>query len=282
MNEEIKALEANNTWSLVTLPPDKHCIGCRWMYKVKYNSNGSVDRYKARLVAKGYTQQSGIDFPDTFSPVAKLTSVRVLLAVAASKQWHLLQLDVNNAFLNGDLFEEVYMDLPLGYKTGSNGLVCKLNKSLYGLRQASRQWFCKFSSTLIKHGVTQSKNDYSLFTLGSGSSLVVLLVYVDDIILAGPRAEHVNAAQNLLQRLFKLKILGDLKYFLGLEIGRSSKGISMSQRKYALSLLEDIGFLACKLASLPRIPTSNSQTLMEIYSVIPHIIEGSLVIHVLN
>lgn len=175
MNEEIKTLETNQTWSLVPLPPDKHCIGCRWIYKVKDKPDGTVDRYKARLIAKAYTQQAGIDFSDTFSPVAKLTSVRFLLTIAAAKNWHLLQLDVNNAFLNGDLFEDVYMDLPLGYKTENGNTVCKLNKPLYGLRQASRQWFCKFSSSLLNHGFVQSKNDYSLFTLGSGNSLVVLL-----------------------------------------------------------------------------------------------------------
>ena len=149
MHEEIQALEANSTWTLVPLPPDKHCIGCRWVYKVKYKVDGSVDRYKAQLVAKGYTQQARIDFSDTFSPVAKLTTMRVLLCVAAARNWCLLQLDVNNAFLNGDLFEEVYMELPKGYKSSNPSLVCKLNKSLYGLKQASRQWFCKFSPLLF-------------------------------------------------------------------------------------------------------------------------------------
>jgi len=216
MAQEIKALEDSNTWSLVPLPDGKHCIDCRWMFKLKCKADGSVDRYKARLVAKGYAQQAGIDFSNTFSPVAKLTSVRVLLAVAAAKNWCLQQLDINNPFLNGELFEEVYIDLPQGYKTSTKGLVCKLNKSLYGLLQASRQWFCKFSSTLLQHGFTQSKNDYSLFTHGSGSSLVILLVYVDDIILAGPSSACVTRIQVPLQSLFKLKVLGSLKYFFRL------------------------------------------------------------------
>ena len=216
-------------------------------------------RYKACLVAQGFTQQAGIDYIDTFSPVAKLTSVRVLLSVAAARKWHLFQLDVNNAFLNGDLFEEVYMNIPLGYSSTNvspkgEQLVCKLNRSIYGLKQASRQWFTKFSSALLSHGFKQSKSDYSLFTKGGGSSLVILLVYVDDIVLAGPDSKHLNGVKQLLQSLFKLKDLGSLKYFLGLEIATSSTGISLSQRKYTLSLLDETGLLGCKLVALRMDP----------------------------
>lgn len=141
MAEEIAALEANNTWSVQTLPKDKKVVGCRGIYKVKYIADGSLDRYKARLVAQGFTQQAGVDFLDTFSLVAKLTTMRILLSTAAQKQCHFIQLDINNAFLNGDLDEEVYMKLPKGYSIQGENLVCKLNKSLYGLRQASRQWY---------------------------------------------------------------------------------------------------------------------------------------------
>ena len=221
-----------------------------------------VDRYKAQLVAKAYTQQAGIDFSDTFSPVAKLTLVRVFLAVTTTRNWCLQQLDVNNVVLNGDLFEEVYMDLPQGYKTIAPGLVCKLIKFLYGLRQASKQWFCKFSSTILQQGFIQSKNDYSLFTYGSRSSLVVLIVYVDDNILVGPSSLYVAEVQTKLQSMFKLKVLGSLKYFLGLEISKSSKGISLSQRKYTLSLLDDIGYLGSKPTHL-HMDTNLKLTLTE-------------------
>ena len=260
MKAELDALESTNTWSVVTLPPGKHPIGCRWIYKIKYRSDGSVERYKARLVAKGYTQQEGVDFIETFSPVAKLITVKVLLALTASQNWSLVQLDVNNASLNGDLFEEVYMDLPLGYHSKGEQpltkgkLVCKLHKSLYGLKQAFRQWYAKFSTSLLAFGFSQSKSDYSLFTKGSGSSFVALLVYVDDVTIPSPTPFVIDSLKVFLHGQFKLKDLGSLKYFLGLEIARSTHGLLLSQRHYTLQLLEDTCLLACKPSSLPMDP----------------------------
>ncbi|KAL5569566.1 hypothetical protein UlMin_026141 [Ulmus minor] len=256
-------MAANQTWSLTILPKDKHSIGCKWIYKIKYKSNGSVDCYKARLVAKGYTQQEGLDFIETFSPVAKLVTVKVLLALTASQKWHLVQLDVNNAFLNGDLFEEVYMDVPLVYNSkgetisAKNKLVCRLHKSIYGLKQASRQWYSKFSQALLRFGFIQSKSDYSLFTKGKGSSFVALLVYVDDIIITSPNTHIIASLKTFLHDHFKLKDLGFLKYFLGLEIAKSSQGLILSQRHYTLQLLEDTGYLACKPATLPMDPKAS-------------------------
>ena len=151
MAAEIQALELNNTWSLVPLPPNKRAVSCKWVFKIKYKSNGSVERYKARLVAKGYTQQEGLDYTETFSPAAKMVTVKLFLSLATVQGWTLHQLDVNNAFLHGDLHEEVYLCLPPSLPSKGE-LVCKLNKSLYGLKQALRQWYSKFSTTLLQHG----------------------------------------------------------------------------------------------------------------------------------
>jgi hypothetical protein len=251
MRAEVDALESTQTWTLTPLPLGKKPIGCKWVYKIKYHPDGSVERYKARLVAKGYNQQEGLDYTETFAPVAKMVTVRSLLALAASCRWHLHQLDVNNAFLHGDLHEEVYMHIPPGFGRKGETRVCKLNKSLYGLKQASRQWYAKLSSTLINAGYKQSKADYSLFVRSHKGNITAILVYVDDIILAGNNLEQIQKLKKHLGDHFKLKDLGNLKYFLGIEVARSKKGIFLSQRKYALEVLEDTGFLGAKPSTFP-------------------------------
>uniref|UniRef100_A0A2N9GYQ8 Reverse transcriptase Ty1/copia-type domain-containing protein n=1 Tax=Fagus sylvatica TaxID=28930 RepID=A0A2N9GYQ8_FAGSY len=253
MSKELEALEANHTWVLTSLPPGKQPIGCKWVYKLKFKSDGTIERYKARLVAKGYNQREGIDYSETFSPVAKLVTVRSFIAIAAAQGWSITQLDVNNAFLHGDLDEEVFMSLPPGFrnKGGHTNQVCRLTKSLYGLKQASRQWFSKFSSTLLAHGFIQPKCDYSLFTKTVGHAFLALLVYVDDILIGSNDAVSVTRLTTFLDYHFKLKDLGPAKYFLGLELARSAKGISLCQRKYTLDILQDTGFLGSKPVKFP-------------------------------
>ena len=215
-------------------------------------------RHKARLVAKGYTQQESVDFLDTFSPVAKLTTVKILLALSTIFNWSLTQLDVNNAFLHGDLVEEVYMSLSPGYHREGEQLlakfVCRLHKSLYGLCQASRQWFSKYSVALLEISFAQSATDHSLFIKCHGESFIALLVYVDDIVIASNDEQQVTELKCILNNRFKLKDLGQLKYFLGLKVACFRKGISLSQRHYALQILEETGHLGCKPRKSPMDP----------------------------
>ncbi|WJZ93217.1 hypothetical protein VitviT2T_012173 [Vitis vinifera] len=251
MQSELVALEANHTWSLTSLPPGKKPIGCCWVYKIKRHSDGTIERFKASLVAKGYTQLEGIDYHDTFSPTAKMITVRCLLALAAAQNWSLQQLDVNNAFLHGDLHEEIYMSPPPSLRQQGENLVCRLHKSLYGLKQASRQWFAKFSTAIQAAGFVQSKVDYLLFTCRKGKSFTALLIYVDDILITGNDANAIVALKQFLHSHFRIKDLGDLKYFLGIEVSRSKKGISITQRKYTLEILKDGGFLGAKPVNFP-------------------------------
>jgi hypothetical protein len=192
-----------------------------------------------------------LDYYEIFSPVAKMTIVRVFLALAAAKGWLLHQLDVNNAFLHEDLDEEVYITMPPGFTVKGETKVCKLTKSLYGLKQASRNWFSKLSIALVSIGFIQSKADYSLFTRLQGSSYIALLIYVDDVAIASNDSKAVFEFITLLNAKFQLKDLGPLKYFLGLEINRSTEGIFVCQRKYALEVLEDSSLLALKLVLFP-------------------------------
>lgn len=251
MNFELQALEANNTWTLTSLPPGKTPIDCRWVYKIKHRSDGSIERYKARLVAKGFTQMEGIDYHDTFSPTAKIVSVRCLLSLAAAQNWSIHQLDVNNAFLHGDLHEEIYMSPPPGFWRQGENLVCRLNKSLYGLKQAPRQWFEKFSIAMRSAGYVQSKADYSLFTRKKGKSFTALLIYVDDILITGNDFMAISALKKFLNKQFRIKDLGDLKYFLGIEVSRSKNGFYISQRKYALEIISDADLLGAAPIDTP-------------------------------
>lgn len=253
VDEEVRALEKNGTWEITDLPRGKKPVGCKWIFTVKYKTDGNVDRYKARLVAKGFTQSYGIDYQETFAPVAKLNTVRVLLSLAANLDWSLHQLDVKNAFLNGDLEEEVYMDIPAGLETTSNfNKVCRLRKSLYGLKQSPRAWFEWFTKVVKGYRFVQCQSDHTLFVKHfPEGKLAIIIVYVDDIILTGDHEEKIDLLKKLLTKEFEIKDLGNLKYFLGMEIARSKKGIAVSQRKYVLDLLNETGMLGCKPAETP-------------------------------
>lgn len=251
MKKEIQALEQNDTWTLETLPKGKRAIDSKWVYKIKYKPNGDVERYKARLVAKGFTQVEGEDFHDTFAPVAKLVTVRTLLAVATKNNWLIHQLDVNNAFLHGDLHEEVYMKIPQGFSKENETRVCRLRKSLYGLKQASRNWYQKFTTALLGLGFCSSKSDHSLFIYRKDGIFIASLIYVDDVIITGNDSKKIQEIKQSLHDQFSIKDLGELKYFIGIEVAKTSSGLVLSQRKYTLDILEDCGMEGCRPSSFP-------------------------------
>uniref|UniRef100_A0A2N9G021 Integrase catalytic domain-containing protein n=1 Tax=Fagus sylvatica TaxID=28930 RepID=A0A2N9G021_FAGSY len=257
MDEEFEALQKQGTWTLVPAPSTKNIVGCKWVYKLKYNSDGTISRYKARLVAKGFHQQYGVDFAETFSPVVKPPTVRLILSLAVSLNWPLRQLDVKNAFLHGTLKEEVYMVQPQGYTDPSHpSHVCKLLKSIYGLKQAPRAWFESFTSQLLHLGFLASNADSSLFVYKNKSVIAYLLLYVDDIVLTSNTPSYLDHLIHQLSTVFDLKDLGPLHYFLGLQVTRSSSGLFLNQAKYAHDLIKKHNMLTSKPAKSPRCPNT--------------------------
>lgn len=243
----------------MSLPPGKHAIGCKWVFKLKRNSDGTIARHKARLVAKGYLQREGVDFQDTFSPVAKQPTVRILLCMALHFNWPLKQLDISNAFLHGKLEEEVYMLQPPGFEDSTfPSHVCRLNKALYGLKQAPRAWYSTFSAFLLQHGFINSRCDSSLFVYKHASVLTILLVYVDDIVLTGNSTHHIDQLTNQMHSVFSMKELGSLSYFLGISVQPFAQGLFLSQSKYAQDILLKAGLLDCKPSPSPAVTKATS------------------------
>ncbi|KAM1770681.1 hypothetical protein ACFX11_045589 [Malus domestica] len=252
MRDELKAPDQHNTWSITKLPKGKRAVGCKSIYKIKFNSDGSIERHKARLVARGFTQTFEVDYKETFAPVAKMNSVRVILSIAVNKGWSMYQMDVNNAFLHGDLKEEVYMRLPPGHPQSQEpDLVCKLHKSIYGLKQSPRAWYSKLSSVLLSVGFKMSNADSSLFVRTGDVSKLVVLIYVGDLIIASDNVAEISTLKQSLQQIFAIKDIGVLKYFLGIEMAYSHKGLFLNQRKYVMDLLKDANMSDAKPALTP-------------------------------
>jgi len=197
-----------------------------------------------------------VDYLDTFAPVAKLNTVRVLLSLAANLGWSLHQFDVKNVFLHGDLEKEVYMDLPSGYSPNTQGnMVCKLNKALYGLKQSPRAWFGRFTQVMLNLGYRSSQGDHTLFIHHSAAGgVTVLIVYVDDIVVTGNDEEGRRKLRDYLIHEFDIKELCQLKYFLSIEVAHSRAGIFISQQKYIVDLLKGTGLLGCKATAIPIEP----------------------------
>ena len=252
INDEMDSILSNNTWVLVNLPQGSKPIGCKWVFRRKRNNDGSVQTFKARLVAKGFRQKEGIDFFDTYAPVARITSIRVLIALSSIYQLHIHQMDVKTAFLNGELNEEVYMEQPEGFVLpGNENKVCKLTKSLYGLKQAPKQWHEKFDSVILQNGFAYNGADkciYSKFTKKYG---VIICLYVDDLLIFSTNMEGIQDTKEYLTSRFKMKDLNEVDTILGIKVNKFNGGYALSQSHYIDKVLQKFGHLKIKDASTP-------------------------------
>lgn len=252
MIEEMASIEHNKTWSLVELPAGQRAIGLKWVFKIKKDEHGNITKHKARLVAKGYVQRQGIDYEEVFAPVARIESVRVLLAVAAHRSWSVHHMDVKSAFLNGDLAEEVYVQQPPGFvAAGHERKVLKLHKALYGLKQAPRAWNSKLDSSLLMLGFARSECEHGLYTRSDGEKRLVVGIYVDDLIITGGSTEVINTFKTEMKTLFRMSDLGVLSYYLGIEVRQGRRGIELLQAAYAKKILEKAGMGTCNPCATP-------------------------------
>jgi hypothetical protein len=239
MNEELDQIEKNNTWEFVPRPEDKNVIGSKWVFKNKMNEKGQVVRNKARLVCKGYAQVEGQDFDETFAPVARLEAIRMFLAYSCHKNFKEYQMDVKSSFLNGDLEEEVYMEQLEGFSLKDNpNYVRKLKKALYGLKKAPRAWYYRLDKFLQDKGFKKGIVDNNLYINSESDNLLVVLVYVDDIIFGCTNEPSFHWFSNSMKTEFEMSMIGELSYFIGLQVNQSSVGIFISREKYLKEMLK--------------------------------------------
>ncbi|KAK1686989.1 hypothetical protein QYE76_047837 [Lolium multiflorum] len=255
MQEEMQSLDKNGTWDVVPLPKEKKAVRCKWIFKRKEDlSPNEPPRYKARLVAKGFSQIPGIDYNDVFSPVVKHSSIRAFFGIVAMRDLELEQLDVKTAFLHGELEEEIYMDQPEGFVVpGKEDLVCKLKRSLYGLKQSPRQWYKRFDSFMLAHEFKRSKYDSCVYIKFVNGSPIYLLLYVDDMLIAAKRKKEITTLKSQLSSEFEMKDLGAAKKILGMEITRDRKSsvLFLSQQNYIQKVLHRFNMHDAKSVSTP-------------------------------
>jgi hypothetical protein len=280
MLEELKAIEDNHTWELVDPPAACRPIGLKWVFKVKRDERGAVVKHKARLVARGFVQREGVDFEEVFAPVARMESVRLLLALAAAKDWPVHHLDVKSAFLNGDLAETVFVKQPPGFVVkGAERKVLRLRKALYGLRQAPRAWNAKLDATMAELGFARCATEHALYTRRRGKEHLIVGVYVDDLIVTGARAEDIGRFKEEMAARFRMSDLGALSYYLGIEVRQGKDIIRLGQRAYALKLLERAGMAGCKAVATPmeeRIKLSKQSTAAKVDATLYRSVVGGL------
>eukprot|EP00963_Diacronema_lutheri_P010611 scaffold1117_cov307-Pavlova_lutheri.AAC.1 len=250
LQEEVSSLSEQDVFDVVDRTPQMKTLPCKWVFKVKYDQDGNIQRFKARLVAKGFKQVASIDFGETFAPVAKESTLRLLWTLAAKRDWEVENIDIKTAFLNGDLDEEIYMDMPPGFQL--DGKVWKLKKTLYGLKQAPRAWHIKLTDVLEKLGFRCSTADPGLYV---GEDML-LMVYVDDLLLCGNgRSKEENVKQSLLTT-FEGRDLGPTDHFLGIKMERDriGKTVFLSQETYVNNVLERFRMADCYSVSTPLEP----------------------------
>lgn len=256
MDVEMEAIKRNGTWELMELPEGAKKVGVKWVYKTKLKENGEVDKYKARLVVKGYAQEYGVDYTEVFAPVARMETIRLVVALAAQKGWPIYQLDVKSAFLHGELNETVYVDQPCGYvQKGNEHKVYKLKKVLYGLKQAPRAWYSRIEAYFLKEGFEKCDYEHTLFvkTEKEGKVFIVSL-YVDDLIFTGNDELMFPKFKSSMKRGFDMTDLGKMRYFLGLEVLQRSDGIFLCQKRYALEMLQRFGLDRSNSVHNPIVP----------------------------
>ncbi|GJZ62862.1 retrotransposon protein, putative, ty1-copia subclass [Tanacetum coccineum] len=265
INVEMQSMKDNEVWDLVDLPPNGKSVGSKWLFKKKTDMDEAVHTYKARLVAKGYTQTPKIDYEETFSPVADIRAIRILIAIAVFYDYEIWQMDVKTAFLNGYLSEEVYMEKPKGFVNPKfPNRVCKLKRSIYGLKQASRQWNKRFDDEIKKFGFSQNRDEPCVYMKASGSYVTFLILYVDDILIMGNNILMLQDVKSYLGRCFAMKDLGEAAYILGIKIykDRSKRLIGLCQSAYIEKILKRFFMENSKCGHIPmqeKLKLSKSQ-----------------------
>lgn len=254
MENELRSMSSNNVWDLVEIPNGVKPVDCKWVYKTKRDSKGKVQKYKARLVAKGFTQIEGRDYNETFAPVSTKASFRIVMALVAYFDLELHQMDVKIAFLNGNLDEAIYMVHPQGFAVkGKEHMGCRLRKSIYGLKQASRQWNLKFDEVIKRFGFRENVVDKCIYVKFKGGKLIILVLYVDDILLASNDKNMLHETKNFLSTHFDMKDLGEASYVLGIEIhrDRSQRVLGLSQKTYIEKMLKRYKMDKCTTSPAP-------------------------------
>ncbi|UYV83140.1 hypothetical protein LAZ67_22002407 [Cordylochernes scorpioides] len=255
MKEEYSSLLKNGTWELVDPPKNKNIIGNKWVFRKKFRADGSIERYKARLVAKGYSQKYGIDYEETFAPVVRHSTIRTVLALAVEYDLLVHQMDVQSAFLNGDVKEEIYMTQPENFESKKYPRrVCKLKKAIYGLKQAGMTWHAKLDSVLKEMGLEQMKTDNCVY-IKREEGVLLVAIYVDDMIIAAEEENTLICFKESMKKLFEINDLGALNYCLGIRVQRGVDGsISLDQERYIEELLEKYEMKESKPISTPMDP----------------------------